>query len=52
VFVGKTPDRSASVSLADADGKTRLKMIVDAAGNPRIEFLDQKGTVVSRIPPR
>jgi hypothetical protein len=52
VFVGKTPDRSASVSLADADGKTRLTMIVDAAGNPRIEFLDQKGTVVLRIPPR
>jgi hypothetical protein len=50
VFVGKMPDRSASVSLADTDGKTRLKMIVDAAGNPRIEFLDQKGTVVSRIP--
>ena len=50
VFVGKMPDRSASVALADADGKTRLKMIVDAAGNPRIEFLDQKGAVVSRIP--
>lgn len=50
VFVGKMPDRSASISLADADGKTRLKMVVDAAGNPRIEFLDQKGTVVSRIP--
>ena len=50
VFVGKMPDRSASISLADADGKTRLKMVVDAAGHPRIEFLDQKGTVVSRIP--
>jgi hypothetical protein len=50
VFVGKLPDRSATVSLADADGKPRLKMVVDAAGNPRIEFLDSQGTVVARIP--
>jgi len=50
VFVGKLPDRSAAVSLADADGRPRLKMVVDGAGNPRIEFLDSQGTVVARIP--
>ena len=50
VFIGKMPDRSATVSLADGDGKPRLTMTVDAAGNPRIEFLDRQGTVVSRIP--
>jgi hypothetical protein len=50
VFVGKTPDRAATVALADAEGKPRLKMVVDAAGNPRIEFLDEQGRVVSRIP--
>ena len=50
VFVGKTADRSASVSLADAAGKPRLTLTVDAAGNPRIEFLDENGKIVERIP--
>ena len=50
VFVGKTADRSATVSLADADGRPRLRLTVDAAGNPRIEFLDETGKVVTRIP--
>lgn len=50
VFVGKNGERAATVSLADADGKPRLTMTVDATGNPRIEFLDASGKVVSRIP--
>lgn len=50
VFVGKLPDRSATVSLADAEGKPRLNMVVDADGNPRIEFLDRQGTIVARVP--
>jgi hypothetical protein len=50
VFVGKNADKAATVSLADGDGKPRLTMTVDAAGNPRIEFLDAAGKVVSRLP--
>ena len=50
VFVGKMPDRSAAVSLADGEGRPRLRMVVDAAGNPRIEFLDSLGAVSARIP--
>jgi hypothetical protein len=50
VFVGRDKDRSASVSLADANGKPRLKMVVDAAGNPRIEVLDLNGKVMNRWP--
>ena len=50
VFVGKTADKAATVSLADGDGKPRLTLIVDAAGNPRIEFLDPQGKVVARVP--
>ena len=50
VFVGKSADRTASVSLADAAGKPRLTLTVDAAGNPRIEFLDENGKIVERIP--
>jgi hypothetical protein len=50
VFVGKMPDKSASLVLADGDGKPRLTLTVDASGNPRIEFLDAQGNVTSRIP--
>jgi hypothetical protein len=50
VFVGKNGDKAALVSLADGDGKPRLTLTVDAAGNPRIEFLDAQGKVVSRLP--
>jgi hypothetical protein len=50
VFVGKNAEKSATVSLADANGKPRLTMTVDAAGNPRIEFLDENGKVTSRVP--
>jgi hypothetical protein len=50
VFVGKTTDRSAAVVLADGQGRPRLTLTVDAAGNPRIEFLDDAGKVIARIP--
>ena len=50
VFVGKNADRSASVSLADANGKPRLTLTVDTSGNPRIEFLDENGKIVERLP--
>ena len=50
VFVGKNGDRAATVSLADANGKPRLTLTVDAAGNPRIEFLDEHGKVIDRLP--
>jgi catechol 2,3-dioxygenase-like lactoylglutathione lyase family enzyme len=50
IFVGKNSDRAATVSLADADGKPRLTLTVDAGGSPRIEFLDADGNVVARMP--
>jgi hypothetical protein len=50
VFVGKQVDRSASVSLADADGRPRLTLTVDAAGTAAIEIRDQKGNVTDRWP--
>lgn len=50
VFVGKDVDRSASVALSDANGKPRLKLTVDATGNPRIEFLDENGRIFQRLP--
>ena len=50
VFVGKTQDRAAVISLSDAAGKPRLNLTVDAAGNPRIEFLDAQGKTIARVP--
>ena len=51
VFVGKTGDRVASVVLADAEGRNRLALTVDADGNASIEFLDAQGKVVQKIGP-
>ena len=42
--------RRVTVSLSDAAGKPRLTLTVDADGNPRIEFLDGEGKIVSRLP--
>ena len=51
VFVGKTPDRVASVLLADGQGRNRLALRVDADGRASIEFLDADGKVVQRVGP-
>jgi hypothetical protein len=50
LFVGKTQDKAALISLSDAAGRPRLNLTVDATGNPRIEFLDERGKVVARVP--
>jgi hypothetical protein len=49
VFVGKNADRSATVSLADAEGQPRLSLKVDAEGTASIEFLDGQGKAVRRL---
>ncbi len=49
LFVGKNSDKAAIVSLADAEGRPRLNITVDATGNPRIEFLDAAGKVVNTL---
>lgn len=50
LFVGKTSDRAAGMTLADAQGKTRLTIKVGADGQAAIEFLDADGKVVTRLP--
>lgn len=50
LFVCKNADKAAIVSLADAEGRPRLNITVDAGGNPRIEFLDADGKVVAKLP--
>lgn len=52
VFVGKNPDRSATVALADAKGQPRLTLKVAADGQASIEFFDAGGKLVQRLPAR
>jgi hypothetical protein len=51
VFVGKSGDKAAIVSLADADGKPRLVLKVDADGAASVEFLDAEGKSERRLGP-
>lgn len=48
-FVGKMRDDSL-VRLADKQGRPRLVLKVDGAGEPSVEFLDEAGKVTRRIP--
>ncbi len=50
VFVGKEADRTALVALSDTRGTARLVLKVDEKGVASIEFLDEAGKVVRRIP--
>ncbi len=50
LFVGKQPDKSAVVMLADTQGKPRIKIEVDAAGNPSLSFLDESGKAIYTLP--
>jgi hypothetical protein len=51
LFVGKRADRKAQLMLADSQGRPRLVVSVDAAGDPRITFLDEGGKTVYSLPP-
>jgi len=51
VYVGKSFAGDATLTLADADGRDRLVLSVDAAGAARIRFLDGAGNVVREIVP-
>ncbi|HEV2445231.1 MAG TPA: hypothetical protein VGS58_04895 [Candidatus Sulfopaludibacter sp.] len=51
LFVGKDPDRKAQLMLADTKGRPRLVISVDAAGAPRIAFLDEAGKTTYTLPP-
>ena len=50
LFAGKDRDRASMVMLADAAGKPRLTLKVQADGKAAIEFLDAQGKVISRLP--
>lgn len=49
-FAGKSPDKNAVVVLCDAKGQARLRLSVSAAGEARIDFLDENGKVTYSLP--
>lgn len=50
VYVGRDASKAAIVNLSDRFGRARLRLLVDSMGVARIEFLDETGRVVQRIP--
>jgi hypothetical protein len=50
VFVGRTREKAAALKLSDPRGRPRLQLMVDAQGAAKLEFLDEKGNVVQRLP--
>ena len=50
IFVGKNKEREAKVTLYAAKGNARINMVVDAAGGPRLDFLDESGKVTYSLP--
>jgi hypothetical protein len=49
IYLGRSPDKSASLRLKDADGHERLVMRVNADGDPVIQFLDANGKVTNEF---
>jgi hypothetical protein len=49
VWVGRTGDGDAMLSLMDGNGKDRIVLKVTAAGQSSLEFLDAAGHVVKQV---
>ncbi|MFZ0640983.1 MAG: hypothetical protein WA020_02260 [Candidatus Acidiferrales bacterium] len=50
IYLGRSPDDSASLTLRDKDGNSRIVIKVNPDGSPVIQFLDAAGTVISQLP--
>jgi len=50
LFLGKGRDDATLLELSDIQGRPRIRMTVAADGTPTLEFLDEDGTVISRLP--
>lgn len=50
IYLGRNPDESASLTLKDKDGKSRIIIKVNPDGSPLIQFLNANGKVISELP--
>jgi hypothetical protein len=49
IYLGRSPDKAASLKLKDAAGNDRLVMRANADGDPVIQFLDASGKVTNEF---
>jgi hypothetical protein len=50
LYIGKNAEKESEVTLYDANGKARIKMLVGADGTPKLDFLDASGKVTYSLP--
>lgn len=50
LYVGKTIEDGSAVLLYDKTGTPRIIMMVDKNGQPKLEFLDEKGRILQSLP--
>jgi hypothetical protein len=50
VYLGRDYAHSVALRLEDANGLDRLIVMVKPDGTPVLQFLDEKGNVVSQLP--
>lgn len=50
IYVGKDVAKNAIVGLFDPQGRPRMRMMVDSSGTASLQFLDEKGAVVTSYP--
>ncbi|MCL6443167.1 MAG: hypothetical protein K6T83_06900 [Alicyclobacillus sp.] len=50
-FMGRGQNGSVSVRLNDSKGHERIRMVIDENDVPKLEFLNEQGEVVYRLPP-
>lgn len=48
--IGKDFDKASVIKLKDAKGRERIAMKVEANGDAKLEFLDEQGKVIYRLP--
>ena len=48
MFIG-SQDEVAQIQLRDKQGKVKVKLYVDASGNPKLEFYNDKGEVINSL---
>lgn len=48
--IGRDRDRSSVIRMKDAKGKVRIELKVEADGRAKMDFLDEGGKVVYRLP--
>lgn len=52
IYLGRTPDKSASLTLKDQAGHARIVIRVAPDGTPSLQLLDANGKVISELPNR